>query len=190
MTRLREVPNFRELKRRDLLLLRDKLVFLDLQLLDFRVQRRSGNSEFRCRTLWASDFPLAFSQCGLNDFSLLILESVGQRTWQLLPDWLRAVQPSLFDPKGIAAGQDHRSLNDVLQLTYISRPRIRLAQFQRFLVNCANLLAGFLSVSFNEVLNQHRNVLLPLAQRRYFNRENVQPVKQVGSKRSRGDGCR
>ena len=47
-------------KRRDLQLLRDKLVFLDLQLLDFRVQRRSGNSELRCRTFWAGDFPFAF----------------------------------------------------------------------------------------------------------------------------------
>jgi hypothetical protein len=26
-----------------------KLVLLDVQLLNFRVQRRSGNSEFRCR---------------------------------------------------------------------------------------------------------------------------------------------
>src|SRR5882757_7776679 len=133
MTRLRELPNFRKLKRRDLLLLRDKLMFLDLQLLDLRVQRRSGNSEFRCRTSWASDFPLAFSQCGFNNLSLLILESVRQRTWQFLPGWLRAGQPSLFDPKSIAAGQDHRSLNDVLQLTDISRPRIQLAEFQRIL---------------------------------------------------------
>src|SRR5580692_525503 len=97
MTRLRELPNFRELKRGDLLLLRNKLVFLDLQLLDFRVQRRSGNPEFRCRTFWASDFTLAFSQCGFNEFSLLILESVWQGTWQFLPGWLRAGQPSLFD---------------------------------------------------------------------------------------------
>src|SRR6266568_7514517 len=97
MTRLREVPNFRELKRRDLLLLRDKFVFLDLQLLDFRVQRGSGNSEFRCRTLWASDFSLAFSQCGFNNFFLLILESVRQRTKQLLPGWLLTCQPGLFD---------------------------------------------------------------------------------------------
>jgi hypothetical protein len=35
--RLWEVRNFRELKRRDLLLLRDKPVFFDLQLLDFGV---------------------------------------------------------------------------------------------------------------------------------------------------------
>src|ERR1700746_565959 len=123
MTRFRQVPNFRELKRRDLLL-KDKLTFSDFQLLDFRVQCRSGNSEFRCCTFWASDFPLAFSQCGFNNFSLLILESVCQRAWQALPGWLRAGEPSLFDPKGIAAAQDHRSLNDVLQLTDISPPRI------------------------------------------------------------------
>src|SRR5712672_1450357 len=124
MTRLRELPNFRELKRRDLLLLRAKLVFLDPQLLDFRVQRRSGNSEFRCRTFWACNFPFTFRKSYFNNFSLLILESVWQRTCQFLSGWLRAGQPSLFHPKGIAAGQDHRSLNDVLQLTDISRPRI------------------------------------------------------------------
>src|ERR1700756_3262430 len=96
MTRLRQMPNFR-------LLLRDELVFLDLQLLDFRVQGRSRNSQFRCRTFWTSNFPLAFSQCGFNNFSLLILESVRQRAWQFLPGRLRAGEPSLFDPKGIAA---------------------------------------------------------------------------------------
>jgi hypothetical protein len=48
-------------ERRDLLLLGDKPMFLDPQVLNFRVQRRSGNSEFRRRTLWAGDFPFAFS---------------------------------------------------------------------------------------------------------------------------------
>ena len=51
---------FPGIERRDLLL-RDKPVFFDPQLLDFRVQRRAGNSQFRCRTLWAGDFPFAFS---------------------------------------------------------------------------------------------------------------------------------
>jgi hypothetical protein len=39
---------FSGIKKRDLLLLRDKPVSLDPQLLDFRVQRRAGNSQFRC----------------------------------------------------------------------------------------------------------------------------------------------
>ena len=52
---------FPGVKKESRLLLRDELVLLDVQLLDFRVQRRSGNSEFRCRTFWAGDFPFAFS---------------------------------------------------------------------------------------------------------------------------------
>ena len=40
--------------------LRDKLVLLDVQLFNFRVQRRAGNSEFRCRTFWARNFPFTF----------------------------------------------------------------------------------------------------------------------------------
>ena len=52
---------FPAIERRDLILLGDISVFLDPQLLNFRFQRRPGNSEFRCRTFWAGDFPFAFS---------------------------------------------------------------------------------------------------------------------------------
>src|SRR6266849_1023231 len=47
-------------KKRDLLLLRVKPVFLDHQMLDFSAQRRAGISEFRCRTFWACSFPFTF----------------------------------------------------------------------------------------------------------------------------------
>src|SRR3984885_5031965 len=124
MTEFRQVPDSREWKRGGSLLLRHVPVFLDPQLLDFRVQRRAGNSEFRCRTFWAGNFPFTFRKSRFNNFFFLILESVWQRTWQLLPSCLLAGQPSLIDPKSVAAAQDHRSLNDVLQLADISRPRI------------------------------------------------------------------
>ncbi len=52
---------FPAIERRDLILLGDISVFLDPQQLNFRFQRRPGNSEFRCRTFWAGDFPFAFS---------------------------------------------------------------------------------------------------------------------------------
>jgi hypothetical protein len=51
---------FSEVTKESRLLLRDKLVLLNIQLLDFRVQRRAGNSEFRCRTFWAGNFALTF----------------------------------------------------------------------------------------------------------------------------------
>jgi hypothetical protein len=55
-----ESAEFLGVKKESRLLLRNKLVLLDVQLLDFRVQRRAGNSEFRCRTFWARNFPFAF----------------------------------------------------------------------------------------------------------------------------------
>jgi hypothetical protein len=51
---------FPGVKREGGLALRDKLVLVDVQLLNFRVQRRSGNSEFCCRTFWARNFPFTF----------------------------------------------------------------------------------------------------------------------------------
>ena len=71
---------FPGIKRRDLLLLRHEPMLLDPQLLNFRVQRRSGNSEFRCRTFWAGDFPFTFGKSRFNNLSFLILEGVWQRT--------------------------------------------------------------------------------------------------------------
>jgi len=78
MTKLRQVPDFRDYKKRDLLLLRDEPVFLDPQLLDFRVQRRAGNSEFAAAPS-GLQFSLYFPQEPFKNFSLLILESVWQR---------------------------------------------------------------------------------------------------------------
>jgi hypothetical protein len=51
---------FPGVKKESRLLLRDKLALLNVQLLDFRVQRRAGNSEFRCRTFWARNSPFTF----------------------------------------------------------------------------------------------------------------------------------
>src|SRR6202035_649630 len=95
------------IKERDLRLLRDRPAFLDPQLLDFRVQRRAGNPEFRCRTFWACNFPFTFRKSRFNNFSLLVLESVWQTTCQFLPWWLRGCQPGLFDPKSVAAAKNH-----------------------------------------------------------------------------------
>ena len=75
-----ESAEFSGVKKEWRLPLRDKLVLLDVQLLDFRVQRRSGNSEFCCRTFWACNSPFTFRKSRFNNFPLLILERVWQRT--------------------------------------------------------------------------------------------------------------
>jgi hypothetical protein len=52
---------FSGIETEDLLLLRHKLVFFDIKLLNFGVQCGSGNTEFRRRTFGARNFPFAFS---------------------------------------------------------------------------------------------------------------------------------
>ena len=126
------------MKKEDLLLLSDKLVFLDVQLLNFRVQGRSGNSKFGCRTSWASDFPLAFRQCGFNNFFFLLLESVRQRTRQFLPGRIRAGQPRLFDPKSVAAAMAAVKSRLVAAMTRTSVGIVRLPPTRS---NCHNRLS-------------------------------------------------
>jgi hypothetical protein len=79
MTRLREVPNFRELKGRSVRPFRDELVFLDPQLLDFSSPALIGE----CRVSLAhllGGFPFTFRPGSFNNFFFLILEGLWQRT--------------------------------------------------------------------------------------------------------------
>jgi hypothetical protein len=92
---------------------------------------------------------------------------------------LRLTQPGLINRESVAAAQDHRSLDDVLQLTNVARPCIPFAEFQRARLDPANPLGHLFGKSFDEVLDQNRNVLSPFSQRRHVNGKHVQPVKQV-----------
>src|SRR6266478_10069877 len=49
-------------------------------------------------------------------------------------------------------------------------------------------LSCFTRIAIDEVLNQQGNVFLPFTQRRHFDRENVEPVKEVTPECARSDG--
>ncbi len=66
---------------------------------------------------------------------------------------------------------------------------IGLAKRQGSLVDPSDLLLGFLRIALHEVLDQHRNIFFPLPERRHVNREDVQPIEEIGSKRA-GRDCR
>ena len=65
---------------------------------------------------------------------------------------------------------------------------IRFEQLDGPFVDAADLLTRFVSVTFDEVFEQHRDVLPPLAQRRHFDREHVQTIEQVEPEIAGGDG--
>src|SRR5260370_460483 len=79
-------------------------------------------------------------------------------------------------------------IDEVLQLANVTRPGVRLKQFQALFVYPADALSCFTRITIDEVLNQQANVFLPFTQRRHLNRENVEPVKEVAPERARGDG--
>src|SRR6267378_1137893 len=74
---------------------------------------------------------------------------------------------------------NYRPLDDVLQFANVTRPRVRLKQFQAPFVYPANVLSRFPRVTIDEVLNQHRNILPSFPQRRHLDGKNVEPVKEV-----------
>src|SRR5260370_16201367 len=52
----------------------------------------------------------------------------------------------------------------------------------------ADFLSGSLGISFDQILHQQRNVVLPLAQGWYTYGENVKPIKEILAERTRGHG--
>src|SRR5260370_24614310 len=88
----------------------------------------------------------------------------------------------------LRVAHDYRSLDDVLQFANVTRPGVRLKQFQALFLYPADALSCFTRISIDEVLNQQANVFLPFTQRRHLNRENVEPVKEVIPERARSDG--
>ena len=49
-------------------------VFLYAELFDFQIQCRPRNSEFRSRTIWPSNFSVAFGKSRFNEFLLIVRE--------------------------------------------------------------------------------------------------------------------
>jgi hypothetical protein len=74
-----------------------------------------------------------------------------------------------------------------LQFTNIARPIVPLAQIQSFPVNPADVFPHFFAKSLYEVLHKHRDIFFPIPQSRDLDREDIQPVKQIGPEGSCGD---
>jgi len=70
-------------------------------------------------------------------------------------------KPTLSDREILRVAHDYRSLDDVLQFANVTRPGVRLEQFQALFVYPADALSWFARKAIDEVLNQYTNVFLP-----------------------------
>src|SRR5881296_4207761 len=87
-----------------------------------------------------------------------------------------------------AAAQDRGPLDHVGELANVPRPRIAQERVERGLGHGLEPLAELLAVLAREIGDEQRDVLPPLAQRRDVNREDLQPIVQVGPEPAFLDG--
>src|SRR6266850_8133711 len=99
-------------------------VSLYAELSNSRIQRRTRNSEPGGRAIRPSNFSVAFRQSLFDDFLFVTLEGVGESTRLRTAHGL-AREPRPLDGERVVIGEDHRSLNNILQLTNIAWPVIR-----------------------------------------------------------------
>ena len=77
--------------------------------------------------------------------------------------------------------QNHRPLDEVLQLANVARPVVARQRLHRLRRNAGDPPVHAPRVLLHEIAHQQRDVLAPVAQRRHRHRENVQAVIQVGA---------
>src|SRR5229473_1217051 len=97
-------------------------------------------------------------------------------------------KPTLIDREILCFAYNYRSLDDVLQFANITRPRVCLKQIEALFVHRLKAPCCLLCITINEVLDQQWNVFSSFSQCRNFNREDVEPVKEVAPEQTRSDG--
>src|ERR1700704_3439753 len=86
-----------------------------------------------------------------------------------------------------AAREDHTALDQVLQLTDVSRPVISRQRGHRLFRTALDSPRHLLGKLVCKEVDQQGNIFGPLAQRRYVNRENIQTIVKVAAKFLFGD---
>ena len=93
----------------------------------------------------------------------------------LAPELRRQV----LDQQFRAVAEDDGPLDVILQLADVARPVVLAEEPHRLGVDPADLAAVLLGVSFEEELDQDRDVLATLAERGQVDRHDVEPVIEV-----------
>src|ERR1700730_1145998 len=138
---------------------RATVALVDPERPNLRFERRPWNPQ-SCRGPGGPEqAPTARAQGILDDGLLARGEGTGQA--QLAFDRRGCGQPAFVDGEFVGVRHDDRPLDDVLQLTDVPRPRIRLQAIERLFADTSKGPARLSPVPPDEFLDQHRNVLPP-----------------------------
>src|SRR5216117_1782938 len=149
----------------------------DPESLHQRLQRRTLHAEPRCRTPRASQHPVRLFE-GTQDIGAL--DGPARRAMVAdrrgFPTPREVVERHLERP---AAGEDHGALDEVRELADVPGPSVSTERVQRLARDDLDAVVHWTPEPLDEVADQGRNVLGPLAERRDMDREHVQAVVEV-----------
>src|SRR5690606_6971071 len=74
---------------------------------------------------------------------------------------------------------DDEPLHLVLELAHVARPLVGAQELHGLLAEAADTAPELVGVALHEVPREERDVLAPLAERRYAEREDLEPVEEV-----------
>ncbi len=84
-----------------------------------------------------------------------------------------------LDADARAGAQHHGALDDVLELADVARPVVFREQIERVRRELETALLVLVAVLFQEMVDQQRDVILAVAQRRQLNRDDVQAIEEI-----------
>src|SRR6266850_1301706 len=139
---------------------------VDAELSHLGFEGLSGETKLCRSTGRAADDTVRLAQRGLDDRLLTLSQICGQcAVWHSGLGRSRG-QPAGIHPKDIPVAQDHCPLDHILELTNVAGPVVGFEQIERVLADTSNPLAGLLSISFDQILHEQRNVTTPIPSRK------------------------
>src|SRR5882724_978443 len=145
----------------------------DPQPIHLVCQRRPLEAQASCRSTSTSHNPIAFAERSQNLFSLGLLQCIAPAEAWGIQNF------SQRHPQRWTRGQQSGPLHKVLQFPDVARPAIARERVHRFVGNTLDLFSHAPSVLIGEVVNQKRNVITAISQRRDINREHVQTIVKI-----------
>src|SRR5439155_8242123 len=153
----------------------------DAELIHLVCQRCPLEAQASCRSTSASDNPIAFAERSQNLFSLGLLQCIAPAEAWVIQNFSQRYAQRW------ARGQQSGPFHKVLKFPDVARPAITREGVHRFVGNTLDLFSHAPSVLIGEVVNEKRNVITAISQRRDINRKHVQTIVKIPAEFLFGD---
>src|SRR6266849_6684445 len=161
---------------------------VDLQRLDLRLERRRGHPEPPRGAEGPGHAALAVRERRLDGVLFVGRQRAGGEAGDRRGRRGPTGEPPRIDREPVRITQDHRALDEVLQLADVARPVVRMKQRRRRRGDAADPLADALGVAMGEVFDEQGDIGPTVAEGGHVQGEHVEPIEEVRAEGAVGDG--